>query len=208
MEKRKPAEIAAIALVAFACVCCACVLLAWTALDALGWVVTAPFRLFQGREPAELTLRRAIEEDLDVAFSLSEECTIYEAGGSTVRSSPDSGDSFSADVPLEEVARVVIDATRGKVFRLRSGNITFDDGIPVRTSLLPGGQVSIAFSKEETTDISIVAQALEGVVAGNTFTGNYHYSEDISSVVAGQGVEEATNMDASLTCPVQWIEAQ
>jgi hypothetical protein len=206
--KRKPAEIAAVALLALAGGCCLCVLLAWAALDALGWVASAPFRLFQRREPAELTLRRALEEELDAAFSLGEECTILEAGGSTVRSAPDSGDSFSTDLPREEVFRVVIDAIRGKVFRVRSGSLTFDDGTPVRASLLPGDRVSIAFSEEDVTDISVVAQALEGVVTGNTFTGRFHYSEDLSSVVAGQGVEEATSLDASLTCPLQWTETE
>ena len=208
--KRKPSEIAAIAGLALAALCCVCILLAWTALDALGWVVSAPFRLFQGRQPAERTLRRVLTERESAAFTFGENCDYTYAQGSALRSSPEPGleNGFASDLSRGDVIRLVSESMAGEVFTVKDGSIQLLSGTPVRSSLLAGDEVSIGFDEQSSTDVSTTSRSLDGVVEGNRFTGTFHFSENISEVVNGQGYEEATRLDAGLTCPLLWIETE
>jgi hypothetical protein len=207
--KRKPADGLAIGLVAIAALCCVCIVLAWTALDAVGWVVSAPFRFFQRREPAERTLRGILEDGGEAAFALGEDCEFTYAQGTAIRAGGSGeGDEFSTELSRPEVIAAVAAALQEELFQVRDGGVALGSGAPVRTSFLTGEAVSLGFDEESASDISVVSRSLEAVAEGNTLTGAYHASESISTVVDGQGIEESITLDADFTCPIRWIASE
>jgi hypothetical protein len=208
--KRKPSEWAAIAALVLGVACCGCIVLAWTAADAFGWAVTAPLRWFQRQEPGELTLRRVLEEEQEATFTLDAGCAFTYAQGSAIDSNaePASGDGFARELTREEVVAALSAALQETIFIAREGDLSLGSGIPVRSAVLPGDQVSIGFDEQETTETTIITRSLDGSVTGNTFTGTVNVSESTSAVIGGEGREESISLNGELTCPLRWLSTE
>jgi hypothetical protein len=205
--KRKPSEWAAIAALILAVSCCACIFMAWIAFDALGWVVTSPLRWFQGRQPAELTLRRVLEEEQEAIFTIGEDCAYTFAQGTRISSGhdPDSAEEFARELTRDEVVAALSSYLGDTVFTARGGELMLSSGTPVRSAILAGDQVSIGFDEQQTTESAIITHSLDGSVSGNIFTGTLHATESTSAVTGGQGQEESISLNAEITCPLRWL---
>ena len=198
--KRKPSEWAAIV----------ALVLAWTAFDAFGWAVTSPLRWFLSREPAELTLRRVLEEEQEAIFTLGEGCAFTYAQGTAIGSNidPTTGNGLARELAREEVIAALGASLQETVFTARDGELALGSSTPVRSALLPGDEVSIGFDVQEATETTITTRSLDGSVSGNTFTGTLHATESTSAVVGGEGREESISLNAEVTCPLHWLSSE
>jgi hypothetical protein len=208
--KRTPSEWAAIAALALAVICCCGTILAWTAVDALGWAVTAPLRWFQGRGPEELTLRRVLEREQEAIFTLGEGCAFTFVQGTVIGSQldPATENGFARDLSRDEVVAALRASLQEIVFIARDGELALNSGTPIRSSLLPDDQVSIGFDEQQATETTLRTRSLDGSVSGNTFTGTFHVSESTSTVIGGEGREESISLNGEMTCPLRWLSSE
>jgi hypothetical protein len=189
--------------------CCVCSSMGvMLGFDAVGGVLGAVTRLSRrGEGGANVTLYRALRDGSEATFRLGEGCEVTFAQGNVVSSGLETGggSGFAVEMSRDEVVEMVNGALREELFRVQDGSISLESGIPVSTSILGEGRVSISFGQQIGTGAGTTNRSLDGVVEGDRFQGSYHLDQNISTVENGQGVERAVTAAANLNCPVQWV---
>jgi hypothetical protein len=205
-ERLTPRDIAVLASVFVLVVCCVCGGLALATLEDVGQFITAPFRwfgeLFGSSDPG---LDSALNSRSPSTFRVGSGCSFSYTDGSLVDSRR-AGDAFASSLSRQEVIEYVLDFLNQEDFVVRDGAITLRSGEPVTISRYGPGHYYLSLLDEQRAGDAIETTRVEGVVQENIWTGSYYTSQTLSTVVDGQGIEQALTIQAEFACPLQWIE--
>jgi hypothetical protein len=193
MEKNRNAVALAAAGLILVAVCCVCS--AGTVLgvfDRAGGAVDWVARLFRQR-PEEMTLDWVLRNDAEANFQIGPDCEYSDVQGSAVSSGLEAGggSGFARDLSREEVTALAAATLQGVTLQTRDGSLALASSTPVEASLLSEEQVSISFTDTSYSGTGPATRSLNGVVTGNQFQGRFSLDGVVSTVVNGQGVEEA-----------------
>jgi hypothetical protein len=184
-------------------VCCICVGLVLTVFQDLTWILTAPLRWLSSLfASGDASLPAALRSGSDSIFLLGA-CTFPHTGGSQVSSR---GETRASDLTSEQVIDHFYAYFEEEYFQVSRGEITTHSGIPVQVSELTPDSFYLSLIDEERTSTSTSSTSVEGVVHDNVWTGSYYASYSQSTVISGQGIEEALTITADFSCPLVWQE--
>jgi hypothetical protein len=212
--KREPLtarDIAILASVIVIATCCICGGLALTAIEDVGRILTAHFRWFsQALGVVEPDLYHALVYNFEGEFTVKEGCTFNYVSGSIVTSQglPGQERAFAGELQPQQVIVHVQDFLNRETFVVSQGKVSLTSGVAVATSVLDQEQVYLSLVKEETAGEITGTASLEGLVQGGVFLAQYTGFYTLSTVVEGQGVQEAVSVIAGLSCPVNWTESR
>lgn len=154
-----------------------------------------------------MTLAWALQNRVDGALKIGPDCDYTYAQGSAVGSGLESGETgFARDLSSEEVTALVFNYLQDLRLEVRAGGLSLPSGGQASSTQLEDERVSINLSETVQSSAGPNTRSLDGVVTGSRFQGSFSYDGSHSSVLNGQGVEEALSAAADLSCPVIWIE--
>jgi hypothetical protein len=189
-----------VVVLAVGCICAGLVL---TVFQDIGLLLTAPLRWLTGLfASGDASLPAALRSGSDSIFLIGA-CTFPHASGSQVSSR---GETRAADLTPEQVIDHFYAYFEDEYFQVSRGGITTHSGVPVQVSELTPDSFYLSLIDEERTNSSISSTNVEGVVRENVWTGSYYSSFSQSTVISGQGIEEALTITADFSCPLAWQE--
>ncbi|NLG72162.1 MAG: hypothetical protein GX495_09005 [Chloroflexi bacterium] len=182
---------------------CLCLALGLGAAETAGEVLSAPLRwLFPAPQN---DLYALVWQGGSGSFQAGPPCEVSSPEGTAIASQPGPNGEFAFEIPASEVSAHALEAVQSDVYTLQESRLSLSSGTPAAASLVEEEGVFIAFQEEEVDSRQITRRAVEGTVRDNVFQGRYIFEQSISSVEAGQAVEETISMSAEFSCALNWL---